>query len=192
MTPGSLRCPSCEQALDDLSTDALAALTNCPRCHRPLEVTLLPAFGRDHRAGWVGANRVGSEEAACFFHETKRAEVACDQCGRFVCALCHLDLEGRNLCPTCVGSGRPTDAGGFFERERIRWDIVVGWLVWLPLLTLCFWFLWPLTLLVAVGIAVWKQGSPSSRITRSRAWMLGHLGLGLVGGAVVIVLALMS
>lgn len=188
MTTDSLSCPACRGPLADLSAEALGAMRDCPRCGRPLEVTLLPAFGRGRVAGRVGVDRMGAGEAACFFHASKRAETACDQCGRFVCALCHLDLEGRNLCPACVGSGRSPEGGAFFERERTRWDIVTGWLVWLPLLSGCFWVLSPFTLLVAAGIALWKWRSPPSRIRNSRAWMLGHI---LAGVLLVVVLAVL-
>ncbi len=167
MSASALTCPRCHESLAPLTAAELAALTNCPRCRQVLEITLLPAYGRAPTVGQVGSNRTADDDPACFFHASKRAEVPCDQCGRFLCALCQLVVAGQNLCPTCLASGAGGPRGAW-EKERFRWDLLAWFLVLGPPLSLCLWFLSPLTSLVALGIGVWKLNSPPSRIHRSR------------------------
>ena len=48
----------------------------------------------------------GVGEATCFYHESKRAEAPCSQCGRFLCKLCSVNLAGDIWCPECIEAGR--------------------------------------------------------------------------------------
>ena len=78
----------------------------------------------------------------------------CGRCGRFLCALCDLDIGGRHLCPACVADGPPLTtattasgertAGGELANERFLYDRMALTLAAAPLL-----FLWPVTLFTA-------------------------------------------
>ena len=76
-------------------------LAPCPHCGREVAVVAFPASRR--RAAVAGAGMAASDgDSVCFHHQGKRAEVACEMCGRFLCDLCHVDLDGRAVCAACL------------------------------------------------------------------------------------------
>ena len=179
-------CPECRTALP-ADPASLTSLTACPGCRTPLRITVFPAFGRGITLGPKAEKLTGDDEAACYFHATKKAVVPCDRCGRFLCALCDLPLAGEHLCPTCLQAaqqGGNTPAP--LDRSRVRWDRIVWLTVLLPIL-LC-WMATPVTGFAAAGIAVWRLAAPPSRIVRSR----GRLIAGAIAGVLVGVIGLVG
>lgn len=176
----AVQCPKCQQPLLGETATDWASLKACPACGQALEITRLPGHGRRPRVGQLGADRVSDTEAACFFHATKRAEVPCDRCGRFLCALCRLELAGQNLCPTCLNAAAGAGDVPALEKERFRWDLLVWMLTLGPLVTLCLWWLTPVTCLAAVGLGLWQRNCLPSRIHRSRGWLMAGVTLALV------------
>ena len=75
----------------------------CLGCGGVVEVTAFPAIARTVKG--AAPEAVDSEtEASCFFHPESRAAAPCDQCGRFLCHLCEIQIDGRVLCPTCFSA----------------------------------------------------------------------------------------
>ena len=181
MVPAGLNCPKCLRSWSSAPQE-LASLTACPACGSAVEVTLFPAFGRGPTVGKAGENRLSDTEAACFFHPAKKAIVPCDQCGRFLCALCDLELERHHYCPTCLNSKRTGISPRSLETERFRWDSLVWALVLIPPLTLLCASVTPITSALAIGLGVWKFNAPPSRIARSRL----RLALGLFAASTVL------
>src|SRR5271166_5060845 len=72
----------------------------CPGCGLRVQVVVFPATKRT-QAGALPETLGGEAEASCFYHPESRAAVPCDECGRFLCRLCDLEVEGRHLCPSC-------------------------------------------------------------------------------------------
>ena len=140
----SLLCHHCR-------TDVPEALFNtgspvpCPRCNSPLLVRVFPAFFRAPAIG-AAAEALGSaEDASCFYHPRKKAVVPCADCGRFLCALCDLEIDRRHVCPACAASGGPGGglAAGKLEGARVLHDNIALSLSVLPLL------IYPVTLLTS-------------------------------------------
>ena len=63
-----------------------------------------------------------SDQASCFYHPNKKASVPCDNCGRFLCALCDVDFGGRRLCPACIEAGSGTESETTLDTRRILYD----------------------------------------------------------------------
>jgi hypothetical protein len=141
-------------------------MSACPLCANPLQVVLFPAFVHGTGASAARAEAVVAEgQSACFYHQDKLAVTPCDACGRFLCALCDIELQGRHLCPACLEAGAKSRRIETLERARTRWDVLASQLV---LLSLLMFFLAPvvsLAVLVMV-VATWK--SPPSLVSRSR------------------------
>ncbi len=119
-----LRCGQCETILggDVVNTPAPVP---CPACQTLLLTRVFPAFFRAPSAGEQRQETIASdEEASCFFHPSKKAVVPCANCGRFLCGLCDLEIDGRHLCPTCVAASGGKGGGGakLLAREHIRYD----------------------------------------------------------------------
>src|SRR5208283_5002530 len=61
-------------------------------------------------------------QSSCFYHPAKKASIVCDGCGRFLCGLCDLDLNGRHVCPVCLEAGRKKSKFKDLENTRVLWD----------------------------------------------------------------------
>ena len=163
----------------------LASLDQCPACARTTRVYPFPAFGRPAVAG-ASAQRVMLEgEANCFYHPQKRAQVLCDNCGRFLCAICDLDVYDAHLCPQCLQIGAEKGRVKSLERGRVRYDQLASSLLILPLV-LC-WFLLPLTSLAVLGLVGWKWKSSGSLVdnTRVRLAVCGAIALLELAGSLL-------
>src|SRR5580658_8979442 len=96
-----LTCPSCKVALPP-SLYNTPDLYPCPACSIPIRIEVFPALSAPQAVGQSGETILVEGESSCFYHPAKRAVVACESCGRFLCALCDLDLNGQHLCPGCL------------------------------------------------------------------------------------------
>lgn len=121
----------------------------CPRCRTHAEFEAFPALFAGLRIGRPGDALVDASEASCFFHAEKRASVACESCGRFLCALCDLEMDGRHICPTCLAAGRKKGALKNLDQFRVMWPGVA--LLMTVVLPLAF---YPFTPLFAIGALI--------------------------------------
>jgi hypothetical protein len=98
-------CPSCGAALPVGAANS-GNLTPCPRCGVRTLVEVYPALLAPRETKGVGELIVDDKEASCFYHPGKKAEAHCSYCGRFLCALCDVDFDGKHLCSACIQAGR--------------------------------------------------------------------------------------
>jgi hypothetical protein len=155
---------------------------------------LFPALNRPADLGATAVTALMDGEATCFYHPQKRAHVPCDACGRFLCALCDLDLNGRHLCPACLESGARKGRIQELERQRTRWDQITWTVLILPPLVSCG-FLAPVAALAGLGILAWKRKAPLSIVDNARLSLglaTAVAGLEMVGGIVEWLLAAFS
>jgi hypothetical protein len=128
---GAVLCPSC--AGEFVALDA--GSQSCPYCDKQLQIRLWPVVRQNNNAATAL-----SDQATCFFHPDKAFQACCQRCGRFVCALCDLQLGVEHVCPTCFERGR-ADSGSEVGKAEWRYrDVLydsiaatVGWawiLVW--------------------------------------------------------------
>ncbi len=123
-----------------------------------------------------GAPALGGE-AACFDHPNKRAEAACQQCGRYMCRLCSVEFGSEIWCPSCVAGRSGAAKAAHPETSRTLYDSIV---LTLPLASL---LVWPFTAIAApaalvIGAARWKR--PTSLVRRLRWRMPVGMALALV------------
>ena len=136
----SINCPICRTPVpaEQCNTDSL-----CPGCSAPLHCTVYPALLREQEI--AHAEQVeAAEQASCFYHPTKQAVIDCSHCGRFLCALCDLDLGTTHICPVCLERGKDKQSVIKQKQGCVRYDILV--------LALAFWpflLIMPLTLFTA-------------------------------------------
>ena len=165
MNVQSAVCPSCQQSLPGLLCNTPApAPAPCPACGKRVQVEIFPAFFQSIAAGHAGERIVEEGVSSCFYHEQKKAVVHCDGCGRFLCALCDLEMNGRHFCPTCLETGRKKGRMPELDNRRTLYDGAALSLALLPLL------IWPFTLVTApaaiwCGIISFKK--PGSIVRRS-------------------------
>jgi len=122
-------------------------------------------------------------EASCFYHPTKRAAVPCDDCGRFLCPLCHIDFNGRHICPVCLEGGEEKANLQLLRNKEILLDSIALSLV---AVSFCFWPLWIVTGPVAIVLAILSWFRPPGLIPRNRTRAVLAILLGLLqtGGCI--------
>src|SRR5882672_11172949 len=98
-------CPRCHTILPEQVINT-GTVDPCPACSIPIQVEVFPAFFKPVEPGSAGETILVEGEASCFYHPKKRASVPCGSCGRFLCALCDVELKGGHICPTCLETGQ--------------------------------------------------------------------------------------
>ncbi len=105
------------------------------------------------------------DQASCFYHSQKKAVIPCDNCGRFLCALCDVELGGKHLCPACLETGKKKGRIIDLERHRVLYDAAALKLAIYPVLM--FWFTL-FTAPIALYLAIRHWNSPGSIVGRTR------------------------
>ena len=136
----------------------------CGGCGRIVRVSAFPAIALQIVGTGPEALR-GESEASCFYHPQSRAAKVCEECGRFLCALCDLEVEGRHLCPRCFESGVGAHKIQTAEPRRVMYDSIA-----LALATFPFLLIWPALIGApwSLFIVVTRWNTPSSVVPRTK------------------------
>jgi hypothetical protein len=162
MSESLVSCPKCRaQLLDDVFNKP--DWTPCPACHVPLQIEVFPALFHPPAVGSTGERIVVEGEASCFYHPQKKAVVPCEGCGRFLCGLCDVELNGQHLCPTCLESGKKKGKLKNLQNQRTCYDTTALVLSLVPL-TIIFWFFTFVTAPMALFIAIRYWNAPGSLV----------------------------
>lgn len=174
--PGEPNCPSCSQILagDEMQTEGLV---RCSRCRTEILFHAFPALIRDRTPIRAGEKLANTEDASCYYHLDKVAELTCDSCGRFICGLCDLEIAGRHLCPVCFQANLSKGDNVRVERRRMLKDSVALWTAILPIF-----LFWPVTIItgptaVFMALRYWK--APTSVVGRTKTRLILAILLGL-------------
>lgn len=124
-------------------------------------------------------------EATCFYHPQKKAVIACESCGRFLCALCDIEIGTEHRCPACLEAARRSRCPDALENRVIRWDRVALGLTTITVLV------WPLMIVAApaalfIVIRYWNKRSVILPASRSGYIIAGLLALGEIAGFIAI------
>ena len=136
----------------------------CRGCGHTVRATVFPAIDV-HSTGASPVPLEGETESSCFYHPQSRAAQVCDECGRFLCSLCDLEVEGRHICPRCFESGVSSHKIATAEPRRIMYDNVA-----LALATLPFLAIWPALISApwSLVVVLTRWNAPSSVVPRTK------------------------
>jgi len=150
-----------------------------------IQVDVFPAFFRSIETGSAGERILIDGEASCFYHPQKRATLPCASCGRFLCALCDVDLNGQHICPVCLDAGQKKGKLAEIENKRTLYDSAALSLALLPLL---MWVVTIITAPAAIVMAIYAWNKPSSIVgrTRIRIYLAIFFGLLQITGWVLL------
>lgn len=185
MSSQTLICPRCNA---EMSHDGESARLrrSCSKCGRFLFGEVFPALTQDVAPGLGGEAIPEGGAASCFYHSDKKAAVACEGCGRFLCSLCDLDIGGRHLCSPCLKKEKDEAKASGIEKGRTHYDSIALTVAIVPMITI--WgvlFSAPATL---VMVAKWWNRKcsvvPRSRI---RFWLALLVACAQIAGIVIIV-----
>jgi hypothetical protein len=168
MKPGAAACPTCQATLTSAFCNT-PALVRCPACRSSIQIDIFPAFFKSATLGSAGETIIEDGVASCFYHDRKKAVVHCGACGRFLCALCDLEMDGKHYCPACLQVGRSRSSLPQLENRRTLYDSTALSLSVIPI----FWFIGFITAPIAIYLAILSFFRPSSIAprTRLRAWI---------------------
>jgi hypothetical protein len=161
---GAVICPGCNG--DVLAKETTTGGQSCPYCQKWLQIRVWSAALQETSAADALSN-----QATCFFHPDKAFQACCRRCGRFVCALCDLQLGAEHVCPACFerGSGDSGATAGESEwRQRdILYDSIAatvgwGWII--------FWPTFVAALPAAIFLHVKYRKAPRSYLIPRRGW----------------------
>jgi hypothetical protein len=133
----SLYCTKCQQQLP-LFIFRKDEFRPCPSCGVPTYGVIFPAFTKESSPSRPGETLILDTDASCFYHPQKKAEVACDYCGRFLCALCDVEMDRKHLCPPCIESGKQKGRIKTLENRRTLYDSIALSVSILPMLIFYF------------------------------------------------------
>lgn len=164
MSSVSVACPRCQSSLPGSLCNTEMPV-QCPACESSILVTVFPALFRSSAAGSAGELIIEEGVSSCFYHEQKKAVIHCDGCGRFLCGLCDLEVNGQHLCPPCLQTGKKKGSMPQLEIRRTLYDqgaltLSLGSIFFGPLVFL--------TGLIAIYLAVLSWYRPSSIVRRTR------------------------
>ncbi len=163
MNVNVVTCPSCRNALPQAICNT-GELAFCPSCETSVQVDVFPAFFQSTLTAAKAETIVETGTSSCFYHENKKAVIHCDTCGRFLCALCDLDI-GAHICPACAEAGRKKGNVAELETNRVMYDSAA--------LVLAFgaFLIWPIAVITAptaIVLAVLSWRRPGSLVPRTR------------------------
>ena len=186
----SITCPKCAAVL---TTEIFTSITgsSCPQCGLIMTGRLFPRFFKSHDNQANGIEVASDNESSCFFHPNKLAVSHCSECGRFLCALCELNIEDRTICPTCLEKLDREKKVKTFTNRVTFWDSIVLSLAILPML------FWPVTLVTAplTFIFIWRHFKETKQYliprNRWRFYVAGMVaGMQITGWTVLAILLL--
>jgi hypothetical protein len=130
-----------------------------------MQLAVFPALTRRPSLRKPEPVKGDASEANCFYHASNRAVCPCDECGRFLCGLCELDLDRRKLCPACLDAGVRGRKNQILETHRKLYDSIALALATYPAL-----MFWPIVVSAPATIyycvRYWK--APGSMLPRTK------------------------
>ena len=144
---------SCDKCGDRLSLPPSMQLNElqCPSCRADQQIIVMQAANRSPNQGKAAENAI-ADEATCFNHPNKKAQIVCDSCGAYLCNLCDISLENSHLCPKCFQQNRHSITT--FQQEAVLYDTIAMSLALLPCLLIFLWPIMPLTAIAAIVCGV--------------------------------------
>ncbi len=137
----------------------------CPACAAEVWVEVFPALLKASAPGKPGEHLLVDDESSCFYHPAKKAVVPCDGCGRFLCALCDIEMNGQHLCPACIQAGVRKAKLKHLKKESVYYDEIALAVALVPMLLV---WVTVITAPIALYIAIRHWRTPLSVVPRRR------------------------
>lgn len=183
MSTATLPCPNCLIPLPGNLCNTAQSVV-CPGCDKLIHADVFPALFRSQTEGRKAEAILEAGVSSCFYHEGKKAVTPCDGCGRFLCALCDVELNRQHLCPSCVDKSHTKGTLINLERNRTVYDtaalvLAVGPVLIFPLMGFTF-----ATAPAAIFCGTFSFFRPGSLVRRGHLRAIIAVLIGLVESGV--------
>lgn len=185
---------ACENCRTPISPEQINRneYTPCGYCGTLLQTHVFPAANKQVSDEQKQPEIIVTDEAGCFYHPTKKAVAPCSSCGRFLCALCDIEMDGKHICFSCMESGAENNELDQLENHRFLADGLALRISFLPVLLPMFIWFTCITAPISIFYVVRYWNRTNSITPRSRwrfvaAFMFS--GLQLLGWAALILMA---
>ncbi|MCK5591447.1 MAG: hypothetical protein KAI72_05780, partial [Candidatus Pacebacteria bacterium] len=110
-------CPHCKREIDvDHSGNTI-----CHICKHVFDAFIFSPVNKEVVVAAAAAMSIeGKKDAKCYMHPENRADHVCERCGSFICPVCLVEIEKKNLCPKCFD--RMEDEGTLKTTKTIFFD----------------------------------------------------------------------
>ena len=168
-----ISCSRCKTPLNAQTLNTFA-LIPCPACGEHIRADVYPALFRKLPSGHAGDALQAEREAGCFYHPGKKVTVSCSVCGRFLCALCDVELNNRHLCPACLEKAKAKRKIKSLETHRVCYDKITFFVALLSMI-----LIWPtmITAPVVLFMVIRYWRAPGSIIPRSKIRFILAFGI---------------
>jgi hypothetical protein len=163
-----IRCTNCSASLAEEHINS-QGFNPCPICRSLIRADVFPAAYETPAGGTSGELLLVDNESSCFFHQNKQAVTACSNCGRFLCALCDIDLNGQHLCISCIERGKKKGKISKLQNKNFLYDNIVLGMAILPVFTF---YLPVITAPATIFLAIKYWNKTSGIIKRGRLRIL--------------------
>ncbi len=164
-----IRCENCDTTIDKAQINT-RSFSPCSQCGTFIRTDIFNAALRVHEKGDEPETIVLSDDAGCFYHPSKKAVMPCASCGRFLCALCDIDMDGSHICFSCMEKGHEEKNKQHLETHRFLPDGLALRLSLLPPLSLVFSFFTCVTAPLSIYFVIKYWKSQTSITPRGKKW----------------------
>lgn len=172
-------CQRCHSALPAFSNNEM----RCSQCGAHAKLLAFPALLRPVVRGRTGETLIVDGQSSCFYHPEKAAVLPCETCGRFLCALCDIEIGDRHVCPGCLTSDESGARSGL-DAQRTLPDTIALDLSIVPVLPI-FWWIAVFTAPLVLFLCIQYWNTETSLVRRGR-WRL-ILALLIAGSQLVLI-----
>lgn len=159
-----LNCSNCKLEPRSIAVNE-NNLQSCTHCGKQVSVHVYPALLKTLENKVVVDTPVIAEESSCFYHAQKQALVVCDECGRFLCNLCDIEMNGRHVCTACLESPVVAEASVGPKNKFLHYDTIA---LLLALASILLWFLSPIFSVISLYYCIRHWSTPLSATPRNR------------------------
>ncbi|MCP4347353.1 MAG: hypothetical protein GY795_17750 [Desulfobacterales bacterium] len=129
--------------------------SDCPSCGAQIHIIAFPALAKDVSAGKPGDPLLLGDESGCFYHPGKKAVIPCSACGRYLCALCDVEINNQHICPPCIEAGKSGQISDNMVTQLVRYDKIAFFFSVVPILIPFITFI-TATIAVYIVVRYWK------------------------------------
>lgn len=177
-----IACPNCKtiQPVENINSGQLEP---CPACRVPLRLDVFNAFLHSGDTGAAADSVFEQGQAECYYHPGKLAVAPCSSCGRLLCPVCRVEMDGRDLCMSCLQSGRDKQKISALQNKHTLYDsVAINLSFWGALMVITM----PLTAPAAIYFCIRHWRTPSRVLPKRH--LKNVLALLMASGQIIMML----